>query len=115
LSKNVKVPFCVYPVSVTSSFLLNLPYCWFNYHIAGYVLYVLCLIAFIYSLERLRDRQVKLGAARYEQYAGSLRRIVNQIRTGTVSRNTLLNVLEIRSEHLWVCPVCKDNNLFTNH
>jgi hypothetical protein len=29
------------------------------------------------TMERLRDGQVKLGAARYEQYAGSQRRIVN--------------------------------------
>jgi hypothetical protein len=63
----------------------------------------------------LRDGQVKLGGTRYEQYAGSQRRMLNQIRTGTVSRHTLLNVLERRSEHLWVCPVCKDDNLSTNH
>jgi hypothetical protein len=66
------------------------------------------------TMERLRDGQVKLGAARYEQYAGSQRRIMNQIRTGTVSRHTLLNVLA-RSEHLWVCPVCKDDNPSTNY
>jgi cytochrome b len=46
------------------------------------------------TMERLRDGQVKLGAARYEQYAGSQRRIVNQIRAGTVSRHTLLNARE---------------------
>jgi hypothetical protein len=62
------------------------------------------------AMERLRDGQV-----RYEKYAGSQRQIVNQIRTGTVSCHTLLNVLERRSEHLWVCPVCKDDNLSTNH
>jgi hypothetical protein len=56
-------------------------------------------------MERLRDGQVKLGAARYEQYVGSQRRIENQMRTGTVSRHTLLNVDERRSEHLWVCPM----------
>jgi hypothetical protein len=52
------------------------------------------------TMERLREGQVKLGAARYEQYTGSQRRIVNKIRTGTVIRHTLLNVLEKRSEHL---------------
>jgi hypothetical protein len=30
-------------------------------------------------VEKLSDGQVKLGMARYEQYAGSQRRIVNQI------------------------------------
>jgi hypothetical protein len=34
------------------------------------------------TMERLRDGQVKLGAARCEHYAGSQRRIVNQMRTG---------------------------------
>jgi hypothetical protein len=66
------------------------------------------------TMERLRDGQVKLGAARYEQYAGSQRRLVNQMKTGSVSRHTLLNVFERRSVHLWVCPVCKDDNLSTN-
>jgi hypothetical protein len=47
-------------------------------------------------MERLRDGQVKLGAARYEKYAGSQRRIVNEIRRGTVSRHKLLIVLERR-------------------
>jgi hypothetical protein len=45
------------------------------------------------TMERIRNGQVKLGA-RYEQYAGSKRRMVKQMRTGTVSRHTLLNVLE---------------------
>jgi hypothetical protein len=60
---------------------------------------------------RLRDGQVNLGATRYEHYGGSQRRIVNQMKTGTVSCHTLLNALERKSEHLWICPVCKDDNL----
>jgi hypothetical protein len=67
------------------------------------------------TMERLRDGQVKLGAARYEDYAGCQRQIVNQMRTTTVSRHMLLNVLERRSGYLWVCPVCKGDNLLTNH
>jgi hypothetical protein len=39
------------------------------------------------TMKRLRDGQVKLGTARYEQYVGSQKRIVNQIGTGTVSRH----------------------------
>jgi hypothetical protein len=66
------------------------------------------------NMERLRDGRVKLGAAKYDHYAGSQRRTVNQMRTGTMSRHTLLNVLERRSENLWVCLVCKDDNLLTN-
>jgi hypothetical protein len=37
------------------------------------------------------------------------------MRTGTVSSHMLLNVLDRRSELLWACPVCKDDNLSTNH
>jgi hypothetical protein len=53
-----------------------------------------------HSMERLRDGQVKLGVARHEHYAGSQRRMVNQMRTGTVSHHKLLNGPERRSEHL---------------
>jgi hypothetical protein len=42
------------------------------------------------TMERLSDGQVQLGVGRYEQFAGSQRRIVNQMRTGTVSHHTLL-------------------------
>jgi hypothetical protein len=45
------------------------------------------------TMEKLRDGQVKLGVARHELYAGSRRRIVAQIQTGTISRHTLLNVI----------------------
>jgi hypothetical protein len=52
------------------------------------------------TMERLRDGQVKLVAVRYEHHAGSQRRIVNQMRTGTMSRHTRLNVPKRRSDHL---------------
>jgi hypothetical protein len=57
------------------------------------------------TLERLRDGQVKLGVARHGQCAGGQRRMMNQMRTDTVSRHTLLNVRERKSEHLLVFPV----------
>jgi hypothetical protein len=66
------------------------------------------------TTERLRDGQVRFGAAIYEQYACSQRRMVNQMGTGTVNGHTLLNVLERRSGHLWVYPVSKDDNLSIN-
>jgi hypothetical protein len=40
------------------------------------------------TMERLKDGQVKLGAARYKQYAGRKRQIVNQRKTDTVSCHT---------------------------
>jgi hypothetical protein len=48
------------------------------------------------TMERLKDGQVKLGADIYEDYAGSQRPIVNQMKTGTVSHHTPLNGLEGR-------------------
>jgi hypothetical protein len=55
------------------------------------------------TMEKLRDGQVKLLVLlRYEYYADSKRPMVNQKRIGSVSRHTLLNILERRSEHLWV-------------
>jgi hypothetical protein len=66
------------------------------------------------TMETLRDGQVKHGATRHEHYSGSQKRMVNQMRTGTVSCHTLLNVLGRRSEHLWVFPVFKDDNRSTN-
>jgi hypothetical protein len=51
----------------------------------------------------------------YEDYAGNQRPMVNQMRTGTVSRHSTLNVLEGRSEHLSVCPVCRYENLESNY
>jgi hypothetical protein len=52
------------------------------------------------TMERLRDGQVNLGAARHEHYTGSQRYMVNQMKTGIVSRHTLLNLLKRKSEHL---------------
>jgi hypothetical protein len=66
-------------------------------------------------MERLRDGQAKLCVVRQEHFAGSQRRMVNQMRTGTVSCHTLLNVLEGSSEYLWICPMCKDYNISTNN
>ena len=53
------------------------------------------------TMTRLQEHQVKRGTARQERYAGSQRRIVNQHRTGAVSRYTLREILRRGSEHLW--------------
>ena len=53
------------------------------------------------TLTRLQELKVKCGVARQERYAGRQRRIVNQQRTGVVSRHTLMDILRERSEHLW--------------
>jgi hypothetical protein len=46
----------------------------------------------------LQTQKKKRGVARY---AGSQRRIVNQHRTGVVSRFTKRDILKGRSEHVW--------------
>ena len=53
------------------------------------------------SLTRMLEHQVKRGKARHERYAGSQRRMVNQHRTGVVSRYMLRDILGKKSEHLW--------------
>jgi hypothetical protein len=62
------------------------------------------------TLERLKDSQVKLCAARNEHYAGSPRHMVNHTKTGTVNHLTFL--MHTRKD--W-SPVCKEDNLSTNH
>ena len=53
------------------------------------------------TMVRLREQQVKRGVAKQEHYAGSQRRLINQHRTGVVSRYTLRDLLRKGSEHLW--------------
>ena len=60
------------------------------------------------SLPRMYELEIKKGIAKNERWSGRTRAIVNQHRTGTISRCTLLQILERRAEHLWTCPVCND-------
>ena len=53
------------------------------------------------TMARLREQQIKKGVAKQEHYAGSQRRLINQHRTGVVSRYTLRDLLRRGSEHLW--------------
>jgi hypothetical protein len=47
------------------------------------------------TMKRLRDGQVKLGIARHEHYAGGQRRMVNHLKTGIMSRHTLLGMFSV--------------------
>ena len=58
------------------------------------------------SLSRLREMGIKIGAARREKLSGRMRSRINQHRTGTISRSTLMSILIGGSEHLWTCPEC---------
>jgi lipopolysaccharide biosynthesis regulator YciM len=62
---------------------------------------------------RLNELRIKAGSARQQQYAGKQRRIINQHNTRTVSRYTLTDILNEKSEHLWMCPMCNKNDLTT--
>jgi hypothetical protein len=63
------------------------------------------------TMTRLNELHVKAGSARQQHYAGKRRRIVNQHNTGTVSHYTLTNILKEKSLHLWMCPMCNEDDL----
>ena len=63
------------------------------------------------TLTRLQELKVKCGVARQERYAGRQRRIVNQQRTGVVSRHTLMDILRRdRSTYGLICSTCSDGD-----
>ena len=53
------------------------------------------------TMARLYELRIERGLVRRERYRGRQRRLVNQHRTGTISRYTLRDLLEMRSSHLW--------------
>src|SRR5579871_1981165 len=65
-------------------------------------------------ISRMQELGVQRGVARYECFAGSRRCFINQQRTGTVSRWVLMEILKMRSEHLWTCSTCNDDDRTTN-
>jgi hypothetical protein len=66
------------------------------------------------SMARLKDGHIKLDSARHKCFAGSNRLTVNQRRTGIVSCYTLLNILERRTEYVWVCLACNNDDFSSN-
>jgi hypothetical protein len=62
------------------------------------------------SLVRMNELGVKTGMAKNETYTRNMRGLVNQHRTGTISRWTLMYMLRGGSEHLWTCLECSDDN-----
>ena len=65
------------------------------------------------SISRMRELGVRMGIVRREHLTKISKRAVNQHRTGTISRYTLRDLLKRRSEHLWTCPVCEEDNQHT--
>ena len=66
------------------------------------------------SISRMQELGVQRGVARHECFSGNRRCFINQQRTGTVSRRVLMEILKMRSEHLWTCSTCNDDDLTTN-
>ena len=66
-----------------------------------------------HSCTRMKMMGVKVGSARLERYCGSQRRLINQHRTGIVSRYSLAEILVRGSEHTWDFPECDEDDL--NH
>ena len=62
------------------------------------------------SLLRMKELGLKKGIARNDIHQGRTRGLVNQYRTGVVSRLTLVDLLRRGSEHLWMCPECCDDS-----
>ena len=58
-----------------------------------------------FSMARIKDQDLKCGVARSEHFGGRRRMMVNQQRTGPVSRSVMVDTLRVRSEQLWTCPV----------
>ena len=67
-----------------------------------------------YSCTRMKMMEVKKGSARLERLCGKQRRLMNQHRTGTISRYSLAEILEWRSEQTWDFPECDEDNLVNN-
>src|SRR5579871_210916 len=65
------------------------------------------------SVIRMRECGLRVGTARRENFRRRLKAMINQHRTGTISHATLIELLRRRSEHLWICPECNDDNLET--
>jgi hypothetical protein len=65
------------------------------------------------TMNRLHELHIRAGSAGQQQYAGRQTRIVNQHNTGTIGRYTLMDILGEKSECLWTCPVCNEDDLST--
>ena len=63
-----------------------------------------------HTLSRLVKFNLKKGVAKKENLAGRTRRMVNQHRTGTISKHTLGDLLSWRSWHLGTLFGCIDDN-----
>ena len=57
---------------------------------------------------RMKEIGVKRGEGRKSNISGKTRRVSNQVKTGTLSMDTLRTILNRGTEHVWICPECKE-------
>uniref|UniRef100_A0A0B7B2M7 Uncharacterized protein n=1 Tax=Arion vulgaris TaxID=1028688 RepID=A0A0B7B2M7_9EUPU len=62
------------------------------------------------SLSRVNEMGMKIENARHKQYVRDTRHLINQHRSGVISRYTLVKMFWRRSKHLKTCPVCCDDD-----
>ena len=63
-----------------------------------------------HTLDRLKEKGICPGDGAKSDNRGSLRRINNQLLMDTVSLQTLRASLKTRSEQVWLCATCEDDN-----
>ena len=63
-----------------------------------------------HTLMRLKEKGIQRGEGRHSQLCGPIRRISNQMRMETVSRQTLGWILKRRGEQRWTCSDCSEPN-----
>ena len=63
-----------------------------------------------HTLDRLKEKGICPGDGAKSDNRGFLRRINNQLLMDTVSLQTLRASLKMRSEQVWLCATCQDDN-----
>ena len=61
-----------------------------------------------YTLQLLKEKNIKAGEGRHCELRGVARRQHNQLLMETVSLKTLRSTLKARGEQMWECPGCRD-------
>ena len=61
-----------------------------------------------YTLQMLKNKNIKAGEGRHCELRGVARRQHNQLLMETVSLKTLRSTLKARGEQMWECPTCRD-------
>jgi hypothetical protein len=61
----------------------------------------------------LHKLKINAGIARQQQFTERQRRMLNQYTTETIGRYTLTDIFRGKSEYLWICPTCNEDDRTT--